>query len=131
MPLDDPENENSHNTTFFSQQPVLKHQDSGQSECGELMAFLEQQQGRPDACYEQVLPLARRRVVVRWLLATCRKLRLQERTCYLSVDLFDRAYPLCYHEPDEGGRAGLLAVTCLHIASKFEEIYPRGLDELL
>lgn len=69
-----------------------------------------------------------RTILVDWLVEVHLKFKLVPETLYLTVNLIDR-----YLERQEVTRSclQLVGVTCLMIASKYEEIYPPGVHDLV
>lgn len=64
--------------------------------------------------------------MVDWIFKVCRDFKLKDLTALLTVNLFDRAAGLL---PKVDKR--LLAVACLRIASKYEEIYINQMADLI
>ncbi|KAK9501930.1 hypothetical protein O3M35_012562 [Rhynocoris fuscipes] len=68
-----------------------------------------------------------RSVLLEWLLEVCAVYKLQRETYYLALDYVDRY--LSNTENISKRQLQLIGVTCLLIASKFEEIYPPKISE--
>lgn len=68
-------------------------------------------------------------ILVDWLLDLHLKHRLHQSTLWLCVSLLDRY--LCVSRDLLRGEMQLLGVTCFFIASKFEDIYPPCVDDLV
>jgi murein tripeptide amidase MpaA len=66
--------------------------------------------------------------VVNWLFKTHSKYRLWPETLYITCNLFDRY--LSHYEISKEEHY-LLAVTCLLIATKYEEIYPPTVKDFI
>ena len=60
-----------------------------------------------------------------------RELLLRQETLYLSINLFDRYIQKIFSENKISEDLNIIALTCLFIASKYEEIYPPYLKEFL
>jgi hypothetical protein len=60
-----------------------------------------------------------------------RELFLRQETLYLSINLFDRYLQKIFSENKISEDLNAIALTCLFIASKYEEIYPPYLKEFL
>ena len=60
-----------------------------------------------------------------------RELFLRQETLYLSINLFDRYLQKIFSENKISEDLNVIALTCLFIASKYEEIYPPYLKEFL
>ena len=60
-----------------------------------------------------------------------RELLLRQETLYLSINLFDRYIQKIFSENKISEDLNVIALTCLFIASKYEEIYPPYLKEFL
>ena len=60
-----------------------------------------------------------------------RELLLRQETLYLSINLFDRYIQKIFLENKISEDLNVIALTCLFIASKYEEIYPPYLKEFL
>jgi len=60
-----------------------------------------------------------------------RELFLRQETLYLSINLFDRYIQKIFSENKISEDLNVIALTCLFIASKYEEIYPPYLKEFL
>ena len=69
-----------------------------------------------------------RAILVDWLVEVSQEYRLQNETLYLSINYLDRF--LC-HEPVLRGKLQLVGITCLFIASKYEEMTPQTVDEFV
>lgn len=68
-----------------------------------------------------------RSVLLEWLIEVCDVYKLHRETYFLAVDYLDRY--LSVSEKISKNQLQLIGVTCLLIASKFEEIYPPKLSE--
>lgn len=68
-----------------------------------------------------------RSVLLDWLVEVCEVYKLHRETYYLAVDYLDRY--LSVSNNISKNQLQLIGVTCLLIASKFEEIYPPKLNE--
>ena len=68
-----------------------------------------------------------RSVLLEWLIEVCDVYKLHRETYFLAVDYLDRY--LSVSENVSKNKLQLIGVTCLLIASKFEEIYPPKLSE--
>lgn len=78
----------------------------------------------------QVSPLAAHEVswdyrtkMVDWMVEVCHSFKTSERSYFLSVALFDQAlrkYSQKLQNPD----VHLIGVTCMYLASKYEDVYP-------
>ncbi|RLN14347.1 hypothetical protein BBJ28_00022632, partial [Nothophytophthora sp. Chile5] len=69
-----------------------------------------------------------RSVLVDWLVEVHQRFELEPQTLYLTVNYVDR---FLAHTPVKSQRFQLVGVAALLIASKFEEIYPCDMDDLL
>jgi hypothetical protein len=69
-----------------------------------------------------------RAILVDWLVEVSLEYHLQNETLYLSINFLDRF--LC-HEPVYRGKLQLVGITCLFIASKYEEMTPQTVDEFV
>lgn len=68
-----------------------------------------------------------RSVLLEWLIEVCEVYKLHRETYYLTIDYLDRY--LSTSTEISKNQLQLIGVTCLLIASKFEEIYPPKLSE--
>ena len=66
--------------------------------------------------------------MVEWVIDVHRKFRLQPETLYVTVSIIDRFLSL---QQIKKSQLHILGVTSLLIASKYEEIYPPDLKDLL
>jgi hypothetical protein len=69
-----------------------------------------------------------RAILVDWLVEVSLEYHLQNETLYLSINFLDRF--LC-HEQVLRGKLQLVGITCLFIASKYEEMTPQTVDEFV
>lgn len=69
-----------------------------------------------------------RAFLVEWIIDVHRKFRLQPETLYVTVFLIDRFLSL---QQIKKSQLHILGVTAILIATKYEEIYPPDLKELL
>jgi cyclin-A len=69
-----------------------------------------------------------RAILVDWLVEVSQEYHLQNETLYLSINFLDRF--LC-HEQVLRGKLQLVGITCLFIASKYEEMTPQTVDEFV
>jgi G2/mitotic-specific cyclin-B, other len=69
-----------------------------------------------------------RAILVDWLVEVHNKFKLVPETLYLTVNLIDRYLE---REQVERHKLQLVGVTCLLIASKYEEIYPPEMRDLV
>jgi hypothetical protein len=69
-----------------------------------------------------------RAILVDWLVEVSLEYHLQNETLYLAINYLDRF--LC-HEQVLRGRLQLVGITCLFIASKYEEMTPQTVDEFV
>ena len=67
-----------------------------------------------------------RRILIDWLIDVHKKFRLQTKTMFMAVNLIDRYLEV---QPIKKQNFQLLGITCLLMASKYEEIYPPPLSE--
>lgn len=67
-----------------------------------------------------------RGILVDWLVDVHKKFRLRTHTLFIAVNLIDRALEKFIVEKQN---FQLLGITCLFIASKYEEIYPPPMSE--
>ncbi|KAJ6234230.1 cyclin-a2-4 [Anaeramoeba flamelloides] len=68
-----------------------------------------------------------RKILVNWMNAVCQELNLHSETYYLAINYFDRF--LTKQETPQR-YLQLVAITCIFIASKYEEIYSPEIEEL-
>ncbi|KAJ6254109.1 cyclin-a2-4 [Anaeramoeba flamelloides] len=68
-----------------------------------------------------------RKILVNWMNDVCQELNLHSETYYLSINYLDR---FLTKQKCPGGYLQLVAVTCIFIASKYEEIYPPEIEVL-
>ncbi|KAJ3448495.1 cyclin-a2-4 [Anaeramoeba flamelloides] len=80
--------------------------------------YLEDQRG--------IKPL-HRKILVNWLGCVCQELNLHSETLHLSINYFDR---FLSKQQCQSKYLQLVAISCLFIASKYEEIYPPELEDL-
>jgi len=87
---------------------------------------------RPDPAYlvsvQDAITEEMRAVVVDWLVDVCAQCKFCQETLFLAVDYFDRYLSLQPIMPDY---VQLVAVTCLFIACKYEEIYTPELNVMV
>jgi hypothetical protein len=69
-----------------------------------------------------------RAILVDWLVEVSQEYRLHNETLYLAINFLDRF--LC-HQLVLRGRLQLVGITCLFIASKYEEMTPQTVDEFV
>jgi hypothetical protein len=69
-----------------------------------------------------------RAILVDWLVEVSQEYKLHNETLYLSINFLDRY--LC-HQQVHRGRLQLVGITCLFIASKYEEMTPQTVDEFV
>lgn len=69
-----------------------------------------------------------RAILVDWLVEVSQEYKLHNETLYLSINYLDRF--LC-HQQVHRGRLQLVGITCLFIASKYEEMTPQTVDEFV
>lgn len=69
-----------------------------------------------------------RAFLVEWIIDVHRKFRLMPETLYVTVSLIDRFLSI---QPIKKAQLHILGVTALLIATKYEEIYPPELKDLL
>lgn len=69
-----------------------------------------------------------RAILVDWLVEVAEEYRLHPRTLYLSVAYIDR---FLSEMSVQRGKLQLVGVTCMLLASKYEEIYPPAVDEFV
>jgi len=69
-----------------------------------------------------------RAFLVEWIIDVHRKFRLQSETLYVTVRIIDR---FLSKQPIKKSQLHILGVTALLISTKYEEIYPPDLKELL
>ncbi|KAL1495805.1 hypothetical protein AB1Y20_016666 [Prymnesium parvum] len=69
-----------------------------------------------------------RSILIDWLVEVAEEYRLVPETLYLAVNYIDR---FLAHVPVNRSRLQLVGVTCMLIASKFEEIHPPAVDEFV
>jgi cyclin B len=67
-----------------------------------------------------------RGILIDWIIDVHKKFKLNLETLFLSVNLVDR---ICNLKVIAKHRFQLLGITCLFIASKYEEIYPPFLSD--
>lgn len=67
-----------------------------------------------------------RRILIDWLIDVHKKFRLRMKTLFMAVNLIDRYLEV---QPIQKHNFQLLGITCLLMASKYEEIYPPPLTE--
>jgi Cyclin, N-terminal domain len=71
-----------------------------------------------------------RKILVDWLVDVHRKFKLRHETLFMAINLIDR-YMEAAAEPMQKNKFQLFGVTCLFIASKYEEIYPPSLSDFV
>jgi G2/mitotic-specific cyclin-B, other len=71
-----------------------------------------------------------RKILVDWLVDVHRKFKLRHETLFMAVNLIDR-FMEAATEPMQKNKFQLFGVTCLFIASKYEEIYPPSLSDFV
>ena len=69
-----------------------------------------------------------RAFLVEWIIDVHRKFRLMSETLYVTINIVDRYLSI---QPIKKSELHLLGVTALLIATKYEEIYPPELKDLL
>ena len=69
-----------------------------------------------------------RAFLVEWIIDVHRKFKLMPETLYVTVNIIDRYLSM---EPIRKSELHMLGVTALLIATKYEEIYPPDLKDLL
>jgi len=69
-----------------------------------------------------------RSILVDWLVEVAEEYRLVPETLYLAVNYIDR---FLAHVPVNRSKLQLVGVTCMLIASKYEEIHPPAVDEFV
>lgn len=67
-----------------------------------------------------------RGILIDWLIDVHKKFRLRDHTLFIAVNLIDRSLEKFYVKKSN---FQLLGITCLFIASKYEEIYPPAMSE--
>lgn len=88
--------------------------------------YLRQIEGTYDVrnCLERhaVTPALRARMVD-WMIEVLTNFRCDDQTFFLAVSLLDRYFKNC-NTPKQVGDLHITGVTCMFVASKFEDIYP-------
>jgi len=69
-----------------------------------------------------------RAILVDWIVEVHAKFRLMEETLYLTIDILDRYLQVA---PVKRGKLQQVGVTCLFIASKYEDIHPPEIRDLV
>lgn len=67
-----------------------------------------------------------RGILIDWLIDVHKKFRLRTHTLFIAVNMIDRSLEKFYVKKAD---FQLLGITCLFIASKYEEIYPPSMSE--
>ncbi|KAJ5071768.1 cyclin-a2-4 [Anaeramoeba ignava] len=75
----------------------------------------------------QINPLMRK-ILINWISEICNEYNLHSETLYLAVNYIDR---FLSKNNITKRKLQLIGITCLFIASKYEEIYPPDLDEFV
>lgn len=78
-------------------------------------------------CNQPIINRMMRAVLFNWLLEVTNKLRLKPRTIFLTANIFDR---YLVSNPVDKQSLQLLGITCLYVASKFEDIHPPKVNDL-
>ncbi|CAD8079562.1 unnamed protein product [Paramecium sonneborni] len=98
----------------------------------EIYEFLNQReqesQGFQISFYEMKINETMRNTTIRFAIKQAKLYNLKSETLFQTVDLIDQAIQ---HINPEAERMELIAITCLFIATKYEEIYPPPLGALL
>ncbi|KAK4297342.1 hypothetical protein Pmani_030222 [Petrolisthes manimaculis] len=68
-----------------------------------------------------------RAILLDWLTEVCEVFKFHRETYYLATDYIDRYLTVTENVPKQ--QLQLIGITCLFIAAKIEEIYPRNLSE--
>ena len=110
--------------TYFNPFYVAEHADYIYNH-----ALLKESDTMPDSCYMYYQPnltTDMRSILVDWLIQVHLKYKLLPETLYLTINLLDR-----YLSKVQVNSTyfQLVGVTCMMIASKYEEIYPPNLDD--
>ena len=69
-----------------------------------------------------------RRILIDWLVEVAEEYRLESETLFLAVNYIDR---FLSHVPVNRSKLQLVGVTCMLVASKYEEIHPPAVDEFV
>ena len=69
-----------------------------------------------------------RGILIDWLVEVAEEYRLESETLYLAVTYIDR---FLSHVPVNRSKLQLVGVTCMLVASKYEEIHPPAVDEFV
>ncbi|KOO24210.1 hypothetical protein Ctob_001548 [Chrysochromulina tobinii] len=69
-----------------------------------------------------------RGILIDWLVEVAEEYRLESETLYLAVNYIDR---FLSHVPVNRSKLQLVGVTCMLVASKYEEIHPPAVDEFV
>jgi len=69
-----------------------------------------------------------RGILIDWLVEVAEEYRLEAETLYLAVNYIDR---FLSHVPVNRSKLQLVGVTCMLVASKYEEIHPPAVDEFV
>jgi hypothetical protein len=71
-----------------------------------------------------------RKILVDWLVDVHRKFKLRPQTLFMAINIMDRYMELTSDSISKS-KYQLFGITCLFIASKYEEIYPPSLGEFV
>jgi len=95
----------------------------------EYLAHLRALDGAPRP--RGTLPRENRLAFIDWLVQVVEDFDMSIRSVFLAVELFARYFDAIGEQPAPASTALLVSATCLHIASKCEDISYIGIDELV
>jgi G2/mitotic-specific cyclin 1/2 len=99
--------------------------------------FLEENNNRAD--YQKIINIIKeennpieRNICINLAITLCEYFKLRQETFYLSINIFDR-YILKIYESKafNNNKIKIIMLTCVFIASKYEEIYPPSFEDYL
>lgn len=127
---------NNNNNEILNLNPIEEYEK-------EIMNYLFEEETKNRANYstfpnmeeknnnKMILSYLKRFSFINLFISFQRELFLRQETLYLSINLFDRYIQKIFSENKISEDLNVIALTCLFIASKYEEIYPPYLKEFL
>jgi hypothetical protein len=124
------------NNKIFNSNPIEEYE-------REIMNYLFQEETNNRANYslfpnmeeknnnKMIISYLKRFSFINLFISFQREFSLRQETLYLSINLFDRYIQKIFSENKITEDLNLIALTCLFIASKYEEIYPPYLKDFL
>jgi len=89
----------------------------------QYLRYMESNLDVPDCLKRHEISPSLRARMVDWMIEVLTNFRCDDQTFFIAVSLMDRYFKFCA-KPKQVGDLHITGVTCMFLASKFEDIYP-------